>query len=351
MLAYLCVVNNRLDDLRFRRIVNNPPRGIGQTTLAKVADLAENQGLSLYEVFRNADLFPELKSVKGKLSKFADLLDELRRKSAEMPLPDFYDLLCDESGYVKMLETKGDEESLERLDNVRELKSSVTNYAERVPEDATLSGFLNETALYTDLDSAEFGDNCVTLMTIHAAKGLEFPVVYVAGMEEGIFPNNNALYEEKGMEEERRLCYVAMTRAKERLVMTNAKMRMLYGETRSNPASRFLEEIPEDVSEWTGKPRKSKYASESSRSYGWNAYGRRAEPSTPTAPAPKTSAASESVKLRLQAGDLVEHTAFGKGIVLGVTPLARDALLEIRFDGPGVKKLMLNSAAERIKKL
>ncbi len=341
MLAYLCVVNNRLDDLRFRRIVNNPPRGIGQTTLAKIAALAESQGLSLYEIFRNADLFPELKSVKGKLLKFADLLDELRGKSRELSLDEFYDLLCEKSGYVKMLEDKADEESLGRLDNVKELKSSITAYRERVPEDATLSGFLNETALYTDLDSAEFGNNSVTLMTIHAAKGLEFPVVYVVGMEEGIFPNNNALYEEKSMEEERRLCYVAMTRAKERLVLTNARQRMLYGETRSNRASRFLEEIPEEVSRWTGKRESGTGAR---ISYAWGAY-------TTEKPKPTPPPASGETVFRVQAGDLVEHTAFGKGIVLNVQTMARDALVEIRFDGPGVKKLMLNAAAERMKKL
>ena len=341
MLAYLCVVNNRLDDLRFRRIVNNPPRGIGQTTLAKIAALAESQGLSLYEIFRNADLFPELKSVKGKLLKFADLLDELREKSRELSLDEFYDLLCEKSGYVKMLEDKADEESLGRLDNVKELKSSITAYMERVPEDATLSGFLNETALYTDLDSAEFGNNSVTLMTIHAAKGLEFPVVYVVGMEEGIFPNNNALYDEKGMEEERRLCYVAMTRAKERLVLTNARQRMLYGETRSNRASRFLEEIPEEVSRWEGKRQSGTGAR---ISYAWGAY-------TTEKPKPTPPPASGETVFRVQAGDLVEHTAFGKGIVLDVQTMARDALVEIRFDGPGVKKLMLNAAAERMKKL
>ena len=362
MLAYLCVINNRLDDLRFRRIVNNPPRGIGQTTLAKVSVLAESQGLSLYEIFRNADMFPELKSVKAKLLKFADTLDELKRKSEELPLTDFYDLLCDRSGYVKALEQKNDEESAERLDNVRELKSSIASYMERVPEDATLSGFLNETALYTDLDSAEFGNNCVTLMTIHAAKGLEFPIVYVVGMEEGLFPHNNALYKPESLEEERRLCYVAMTRAKERLVLINAKMRMLYGETRCNPESRFLEEIPEELLQWKGKPRKRKRVSES-----WNTYGGRVKPeaaTTPKAlsgvkpeaePAPKAPSISESVKASapplVQEGDAVEHTVFGRGIVVSVTPMARDAMVEIQFEGLGLKKLMFNSAGDRLKKL
>ncbi|MBQ9493277.1 MAG: UvrD-helicase domain-containing protein [Oscillibacter sp.] len=338
MLAYLCVVNNRLDDLRFRRIVNNPPRGIGQTTLTKAASLAESQGLSLYEIFRNADLFPELKSVKGKLLKFADLLDELHEKSAELPLNDFYDLLCEKSGYVKTLEEKNDEESRGRLENVQELKSSITGFMERVPEDATLSGFLNETALYTDLDSAEFGDNCVTMMTVHAAKGLEFPVVYVVGMEEGIFPNNNALYQEKSLEEERRLCYVAMTRAKERLILINAQQRMLYGETRSNPVSRFLEEIPEQTLRRTGK--------RSARENGYAYAGR--------VVSPKNSAkvpASAGSRLRLQPGDLVEHTTFGKGVVVSVKAMSGDVMAEVRFDKAGVKKLMLNYAGSHMKKL
>ena len=370
MLAYLCVVNNRLDDLRFRRIVNNPPRGIGNTTMVKVSSLAESQGLSLYEVFRNADIFPELKSVKAKLLKFADMIDNLHEKSAEMPLTDFYDLLCDETGYAKALEEKNDEESKGRLENVRELKSSVLGFVERVPTDATLSGFLNEIALYTDLDSAEFGDNCVTLMTIHAAKGLEFPVVYVVGMEEGIFPNSNALYEDKRMEEERRLCYVAMTRAKERLVLTNARQRMLYGDTRSNPPSRFLEEVPEGLLHWTGKPKKGRSA------YVWNAYGgsvaKDAKDSgnaiqndgTVKRKYAMTAEEKELVEKRrrgeitkaadvppFQVGDLVEHTAFGKGIVLSVIPLSGDTLAEIRFDNAGTKKLMLKYAKERMKKL
>ena len=377
MLAYLCVVNNRLDDLRFRRIVNNPPRGIGKTTLVKASALAESQGLSLYEVFRNADLFDELKSAKAKLLKFADLLDRWQQKSAELPLPEFYDLLCDESGYEKMLTDKNDAESRDRLENVRELKSSISGYVERVPEDATLSGFLNETALYTDLDSAEFGDNCVTLMTIHSAKGLEFPVVYVVGMEEGIFPSSNAFYEERKIEEERRLCYVAMTRAKERLILLNARQRMLYGETRSNRSSRFLDEIPAEQLHWTGKsgsgqsgvyvrspyasaaryggsvgrdagtPQASSNAGTRQTSRGGGS-GQASAQSTPNV-TQKKSAAPET--LRLQAGDLVEHTTFGKGIVVSVTPMARDAMAEIRFDGPGLKKLMLNSAGKHIKKL
>ncbi len=246
MLAYLCVLNNPLDDLRLRRIINTPARGIGATTMDKVAVLAESQGASLYEIIRNADLFPELKSAASKLLKFADLIDGLRRRGAELALPEFYDAVCQESGYVKALEEKNDMESRGRIENVQELKSNILGFLEQDPEDATLSGFLNEIALYTDLDSVEADDNCVTMMTVHSAKGLEFPTVYVVGMEEGIFPGASAQYDTEELEEERRLCYVAMTRAKEKLTMTNCRQRMLYGRTSANRPSRFLEEIPEE---------------------------------------------------------------------------------------------------------
>ena len=183
--------------------------------------MAESQGASLYEIIRNADLFPELKASSAKLLKFADLIDGLRRAGTELALPEFYDAVCDQTGYVKALEEKNDMESRGRIENVQELKSNILGFLEQDPEDATLSGFLNEIALYTDLDSVEASDDCVTMMTIHSAKGLEFPVVYVVGMEEGIFPGASAQYDQEELEEERRLCYVAMTRAKEKLTLTN----------------------------------------------------------------------------------------------------------------------------------
>ena len=238
MLAYLCVLNNPMDDLRLRRIINTPTRGIGATTMDKVAELAAEQGASLYEIIRNADLFPTLKTAAGKLTKFADLIDGLRRAGGTLALPEFYDEVLNQTGYVRALEEKKDMESRGRIENVQELKSNILGFLEQDPEDATLSGFLNEIALYTDLDSVEADDNCVTMMTIHSAKGLEFPVVYVVGMEEGIFPGTASMYDEEELEEERRLCYVAMTRAREKLVMTNARQRMLYGRTSANKSSR-----------------------------------------------------------------------------------------------------------------
>ena len=388
MLAYLCVLNNPLDDLRLRRIVNNPPRGIGATTMDKVAALAESQGASLYEIIRNADLFPELKSPSAKLLKFADLIDGLRRAGGELALPEFYDAVCDQTGYVKALEEKNDMESRGRIENVQELKSNILGFLEQDPEDATLSGFLNEIALYTDLDNVEADDNCVTMMTIHSAKGLEFPAVYVVGMEEGIFPGSSAQYDEEELEEERRLCYVAMTRAKEKLTLTNARQRMLYGRTSANRASRFLDEIPEDNMRWESKPEPRFGGMEGDSTFGgdrweggasyggfgggggqrsarasagnaWSSGGvhsYRDAAAKPAAQRPLTSArrsaaSSATPLMQLRQGDLIEHTAFGKGEVLSVRPMGGDALIEVAFDQAGKKKLMLKSAGSHMKKL
>ena len=382
MLAYLCVLNNPMDDLRLRRIINNPPRGIGATSLDKVAVLAEAQGASLYEIIRNADLFPELKSACSKLLKFADLIDGLRRAGATLALPEFYDAVCEQTGYVRALEEKNDMESRGRIENVQELKSNILGFLEQDPEDATLSGFLNEIALYTDLDSVEADDNCVTMMTIHSSKGLEFPVVYVVGMEEGVFPGNSAMYNEEELEEERRLCYVAMTRAKEKLTMTNCRQRMLYGRTSANKSSRFLDEIPVDNMRWESKPAPrfggmeddtfggdryessfggfgSGYAQPRTSGTSWSSGGVHGYRDTGTKPAPqkplvstrRTSAAPPTAMMQLNQGDMVEHTAFGKGMVMSVRPMGGDALVEVAFDNLGTKKLMLKSAGNHMKKL
>ena len=383
MLAYLCVLNNPMDDLRLRRIINTPARGIGATTMDKVAELAAEQGASLYEIIRNADLFPTLKTAAGKLTKFADLIDGLRRAGGTLALPEFYDEVLNQTGYVRALEEKKDMESRGRIENVQELKSNILGFLEQDPEDATLSGFLNEIALYTDLDSVEADDNCVTMMTIHSAKGLEFPVVYVVGMEEGIFPGAASMYDEEELEEERRLCYVAMTRAREKLVMTNARQRMLYGRTSANKSSRFLDEIPAEDMRWESKPEPkfgtydedgfggsrwgddfgggsfggSSYNGSSGRSGGYVSGGVHTYKSTkPAAQTLRTSSrgstpAAPSVGLiQLSQGDQVEHTAFGKGTVVSVKPMGGDALAEVAFEG-GTKKLMLKSAGKHMKKL
>ncbi|QNL45652.1 UvrD-helicase domain-containing protein [Oscillibacter hominis] len=367
MLAYLCVINNPDDDLRLTRIINVPARSIGAATVEKVQSLARSQGTSMFGVLARAASYPELKSAAGKLGKFAELIASLRAQAASMELPEFYEQVCAQTGYTAALMEKDDMESRGRLENVQELQSSIVGFLENQPEDPTLSGFLNEIALYTDLDSVNEGDDAVTLMTIHSAKGLEFPSVYVVGMEDGIFPGNRAIGEEEEMEEERRLCYVAMTRAKEQLTLVNARQRMLYGRTSSNLPSRFLEEIPAENMEWLSKPeqRRSAWGDDDPffrEQEGWSPRRGAAAAGSPAAApergAPRRAAPSAARKisasaplLELVKGDMVEHSAFGTGMVVSVRPMGGDALVEVAFDGIGTKKLMLKSAGVHMKKL
>mgnify|MGYP005799113637 FL=1 len=377
MLAYLCVINNPADDLRLRRIINVPARGIGNTTVDKVQSLATQEGRSLYQIIRDADRYPALKSAAAKRRTFPDMIEDRRSLVDAMARPELDDLVCGRSGYIRALEEKGDMESRGRIENVQELRSSVMGFLDSDPEDRSLAGFLDTVALYTDLDDAQESDNCVSLMTMHSAKGLEFPTVYVVGMEEGVFPGGRAAGDSEEMEEERRLCYVAMTRARERLVMTTARQRMLYGRTTNNMPSRFLEEIPTENMDWQGKadgriPRNDwgedasfggsgfsgrtfsqqerrdaaaprTYGSTASRS---NQAGRSAAAGFTAAPSGKGTPL-----LQLQKGDRVRHRSFGEGLVVSVRPMGNDALVEVSFDKEGTKRLMLRTAGPLLTKL
>ena len=372
MLAYLCVINNPTDDLRLRRIINVPARKIGAATVDKAQLIAARYGLTLYDVLCRTEEFPELKSSAAKLKPFTDMIEEMRRRLPDCPLPEFYDYVCERSGYAPALREKDDVESRGRLENVQELKSSILTYLENAEgTEPSLSGFLDEIALYTDLDSRADGDNCVTMMTMHAAKGLEFPQVFVVGMEEGLFPGNRAMGDGAEMEEERRLCYVAMTRAREKLTLTNARQRTLYGRTTPCMPSRFLNEIPEENMEWLSKPqprsesweeRDSDYGDRGYGSYG--GYGQRSaapvvtrrEPAEPKAGALRSAAGASKAapkaaapRMQIQAGETVEHDAFGRGLVLSVRAMGGDALVEVAFDSVGTKKLMLKMAAQHLK--
>ena len=372
MLAYLCVINNPTDDLRLRRIINVPARKIGAATVDKAQLIAARYGLTLYDVLCRAEEFPELKSSAAKLKPFTDMIEEMRRRLPDCPLPEFYDYVCERSGYAPALREKDDVESRGRLENVQELKSSILTYLKNAEgTEPSLSGFLDEIALYTDLDSRADGDNCVTMMTMHAAKGLEFPQVFVVGMEEGLFPGNRAMGDGAEMEEERRLCYVAMTRAREKLTLTNARQRTLYGRTTPCMPSRFLNEIPEENMEWLSKPqprsesweeRDSDYGDRGYGSYG--GYGQRSaapvvtrrEPAEPKAGALRSAAGASKAapkaaapRMQIQAGETVEHDAFGRGLVLSVRAMGGDALVEVAFDSVGTKKLMLKMAAQHLK--
>ena len=351
MLAYLCVINNRNDDLRLTRIINNPPRGIGPKALETTQRMAQAEGSSLYKVIHDPYSYGPLEKSASKYLAFSAIIEELDGLLEEgMPLPEFYDQVLARTGYVQMLESKPTEENKTRLENVKELKSSIAAYLQNA-ETPSLAGFLEEIALYTDIEEYNDSDDAVVMMTMHSAKGLEFPNVYLVGFEDGLFPGMRSIGDREEMEEERRLCYVAITRAKKNLTISYARQRMLYGRTTPGVQSRFLREIPADLTVKKGSfmtaysvPR---YTFSEDRPYSTPKASNYAN----TIPAPTISAGNKAPAIVLNKGDMVQHTAFGKGMVLTVLKMGGDAMLEIAFDKIGTKKLMLNAAAPHLKKL
>ncbi len=346
MLSYLCVINNRADDLRLRRIINNPPRGLGSKTLETAQRLADAEGKSLYSVISDPYSYGPLEKPAMKLLQFTALIEDLAQLLADgMSLPEFYDELLLRSGYADMLSSKDTEENKTRLENVRELKSSIHSYMANA-EEPSLAGFLEEIALYTDLEQYDPGDDAAVMMTMHSAKGLEFPHVFLVGFEDGLFPGMRAIGEPEEMEEERRLCYVAITRAKQSLTISYARQRMIYGRTSAALPSRFLAEIPEEY-----LVRKGGYHRPQSSGAAYGTY--RTQPAARPAPRSSFTPAPDTKKtyLELNPGDMVLHAAFGKGMVLSVLKMSGDALLEIAFDDIGTKKLMAKTASAHMKKL
>lgn len=354
MLAYLCVINNRADDLRLKRIINNPPRALGAKSIEQAERLSEAEGKPLYDVICDPYSYGPLEKTAEKFLRFCNMIEEMAQLLENgMPLHEFYEELLIRTGYVDMLKKKETEENRTRLENVYELKSSILAYMEDPESPQTLAGFLEQIALYTDIEQYNDSDDAVIMMTMHASKGLEFPNVFLTGFEDGLFPGMRAIGDYEEMEEERRLCYVAITRAKQNLTISYAKQRMLYGRTAASLASRFLKEIPED-----GIVRKGGYyASQSSATKAHSPYSyasaqevlsarpKQSELSSHPAPAKKATF------LELRKGDMVSHAAFGRGMVLSVLNMGSDALWEIAFDQIGTKKLMAKTATQHTKKL
>ncbi|PUU88042.1 MULTISPECIES: DNA helicase PcrA [Halanaerobium] len=247
IMAYLRLIYNPADDISFLRIINRPKRGIGAGTLGKVQDYAEAEGLNLYDAALKSKENPALSGTYAKrVLHFTEIIEELRSERDQIALARLTEKLLDKSGYRHNLEEEKTAEAENRLENIEELFSVINEYMKN-SDNNTLAGFLEEVTLMSDIDSMDEKQSSLTLMTIHSAKGLEFPVVFLVGMEEGIFPHSNSMFEQKGMEEERRLCYVGMTRAEERLYLSRALVRLRFGERKVNPPSQFIEEIPEEL--------------------------------------------------------------------------------------------------------
>lgn len=359
MLAYLCVVNNPDDDLRLRRIINNPPRGIGDKTVETAAEIAAREGVSLFSLLRKCRDYPELQRSAAKLLVFTNMIDDMRSEVSERNLDDLYEFILSKSGYLAALEAKNTQEDQTRAENVRELKTNIVNFIKDRNGVGNLSDFLDEMALYTDLDQMEKDSDCAVMMTMHSAKGLEFPTVFIVGVEENIFPGTRSIGDPAEIEEERRLCYVGMTRAKEKLYLTAAKQRMLFGRTSCNSVSRFVKEIPEDCLETIHAVRS---VSSSYQSSGGSAYNKPKSGnysvgsySAPAAPAVKYSlsskpAAAPAPSAAFRKGDSIVHKAFGAGVISSMQEMGGDFLVEIIFDKVGTKRLMLKSASQYMKK-
>ena len=342
MLAYLWVINNRSDDLRLKRIINQPPRGIGAKTVETIERLCTASDMPLYNVISDPYNYPALERSAQKLMAFTVMIEECAELLETLSLPDFYDELLIRTGYVAMLEQKNDLENRTRLENVRELKSSILTYMENT-EEPSLRGFLEEIALYTDIEQYDKDADAVVMMTMHSAKGLEFPNVYIVGAEEGLFPGMRTIGDREEMEEERRLCYVAITRAKQRLTITSARQRMLYGHTTMNRPSRFLGEIPEEllIQKSAAMPKALAYAS----------YSKPKQISAHAGIDASSSVRKKTAIPEFGKGDMVQHDVFGTGMVLSALKMGNDTMLEIAFDQVGTKRLMASYAGNRMKKL
>ena len=347
MIAYLSVINNPADEIRLRRIVNVPRRGIGERTVDLAAEIGQQEGETLFQVLTHPKDFPAIARAASKTAPFAALMEEFveKNRAGELLPSQLYGQLVERLAYEDYLKQDDPERAEERLENVQELSSMLRRYEEEAGEEASLSGFLEEVSLFTDIDNYDQGADCAVMMTVHSAKGLEFPVVFLPGWEEGVFPGMAVLYNPEEVEEERRLAYVAITRAREELTILHAESRMIFGTTSRNRLSRFAGEIPEELLErsrshdW-GRPSPGTMPAFGSRGTGAG----RAAPTAKAQPLYKPHPVKPAPAGTYRPGDKVSHKTFGTGMILSATPMANDTLLEIAFDKVGTKKLFANFA-------
>ncbi len=355
IVSYLAVINNPSDNVRLQRIINVPKRAIGDTMFANVLEIGAGLGMSAFEVCERADEFQKTSRSASKLMNFTKMIRNFQECIENgMGLNDLLQEVLDVTKYLDYLQEEP-ETYEDRVNNIKELSSMFIKYEEE-SEDANLSEFLEDVALISDIDSYNEDEDAVVLMTLHSAKGLEFPVVFIPGMEEGIFPGNQSMFSEEDLEEERRLAYVGITRAKKKLYLISSQQRMLYGQTSRNMPSRFLREIPSSVIDdqsvvarrSTGftTPRTA-YANASRNELGYSSHNKIGSYTQSSNSAHKFGQAGNAAQknnIDFKVGDTVSHKSFGTGTVLTVTPMGGDMLLEVAFDKAGTKKMMANYA-------
>lgn len=343
ILSYLNVINNPSDLLRLKRIINEPKRGIGSATVTVVEQITSDLGVTPVEIMRDSAKYAPLSKKSKPLTELAKVFDYLTEFSEQNSLEQLLDELLEKTGYLDYMKSLGDE-GVNRLENINELKSTMVKYTEGADE-PSLSGFLEEVALYTDIDNLDESDGYVAMMTMHAAKGLEFPNVFIVGMEEGIFPGQRSMTSDDDIEEERRLAYVGLTRAKKNLYLSHAVERMLFGSTSRNRTSRFLKELPSELLDL-------QHQNIERNEFEGNSHNIIASTniSLQEQLANKRRAEKPVVKsIDFSVGDRVSHNIFGEGTVLAATKMSNDTMLEVAFDVKGTKKIMANFA--KIKKI
>ncbi len=343
MIAYLQVINNPHDDVRISRIINVPKRGIGARSLQVAAEIGAGLGESIYSVIKEADSYPQLSRSAAKLKAFVSLIDGLieAHESEDYSLAELYNLILEHTGYENYLRTEKENPDV-RIENIEELSSNIIKFEEDYGEEAELSAFLEEISLMTDIDNYDADADTCVMMTLHSAKGLEFPVVFITGMEDGLFPSRLSMDNPEELGEERRLAYVGITRAKEKLYLTKTRTRMLFGSTTYSKESRFVTEIPDNLLNKTGES--SRFGSAYS---GFASSGSKSSISVGTSHASKPQFGgykkpAVQTGVVYNVGDCVLHKVFGKGLIMSAEKMGNDTLLEIAFDKAGTKKLMAN---------
>lgn len=348
IIAYLRVVYNPNDDVSLARIINEPKRKIGNATLEKARNIAREKETSLYDVISHADDYPEFKTAIKKLLSFSEIIKSLIKLKDTVTIEDLTGRILNDTGYMPALVMEDTTESKTRIENLGEFISVITEFENNEETGNTLGEFLENISLVSDIDGYDENEDSAVLMTIHSAKGLEFPIVFLSGLEEGLFPGMRSMESDDDIEEERRLCYVAITRAKEQLYITKTISRTIHGKTMPTTASRFFKEIPVEYLEdkTTLQPKVAKVMQD---------LGVR-NASAPKKEVYMTKGFGSSVKSsgstdysKFKAGDAVEHRTFGRGEILKATPCGNDCILEIQFESIGFKRLM--AAFAKVKKI
>ena len=344
MLGYLRLISNPDDDLSFARVVNEPKRGVGKTSVEKLQAYATDHGISLYTAVQEVDFAGVSGKAAKELAAFGAMIKNWTQQQEFLTATDMVEEVLKRTGYEEMLKNERSIESDSRLENLKEFKT-VTQHFEENSEDKTLLAFLTDLALIADIDRVDddpFADNKVTLMTLHAAKGLEFPVVFLVGLEESVFPHSRSLMDEEGMEEERRLAYVGITRAEQVLHLSHAKMRTLYGKTNFNPASRFINEIPDELLEGMEEAKEPMFGKSKIEQQKPNPFAAPPKQTVKKA-AQKTTTGGE--KLAWQVGDKANHKKWGQGTVVKVSGEGESMEMDIAFPAPtGIKRLLAKFA-------